>query len=124
MAATSPPYPTPGWVTTQVYPARGPLIAAPRVESLLANAIAGCHSVRFLATVHESMVTSVQKRMEPRRSLLGASVDVTEVRNAPTGKPSLLVLHKLAELYELPYALLLEREGPGGVTFRSRIATR
>ena len=24
VAATSPPYPTPGWVTTQVYPARGP----------------------------------------------------------------------------------------------------
>ena len=44
--------------------------------------------------------------------------------NPPTGEPSLLVLHKLAELYELPYALLLEREGPGGVTFRSRIATR
>ena len=33
-------------------------------------------------TVHESMVTSVQKRMEPRRSLLGASVDVTEARKA------------------------------------------
>jgi len=31
-------------------------------------------------TVHESRVTSVQKRMEPRRSLLGASVDVTEAR--------------------------------------------
>ena len=29
-------------------------------------------------TVHESRVTSVQKRMEPRRSLLGASVDVTD----------------------------------------------
>ena len=24
VAATSPPYPTPGWATTQVYPARGP----------------------------------------------------------------------------------------------------
>ena len=23
VAATSPPYPTPGWVTTQVYPAQG-----------------------------------------------------------------------------------------------------
>jgi hypothetical protein len=23
VAATSPPYPTPGWTTTQVYPARG-----------------------------------------------------------------------------------------------------
>jgi len=33
-------------------------------------------------TVHESRVTSVQKRMEPRRSLLGASVDVTDARNA------------------------------------------
>ena len=32
-------------------------------------------------TVHESRVTSVQKRMEPRRSLLGASVDVTDARN-------------------------------------------
>ena len=31
-------------------------------------------------TVHESMVTSVQKRMGPRRSLLGASVDPTEAR--------------------------------------------
>ena len=29
-------------------------------------------------TVHESRVTSVQKRMEPRRSLLGASVDRTD----------------------------------------------
>jgi hypothetical protein len=29
-------------------------------------------------TVHESMVTSVYKRMEPRRSLLGASVDQTD----------------------------------------------
>src|SRR5271166_1251081 len=27
------------------------------------------------------MVTSVQKRMEPRRSLLGASVDVTDARH-------------------------------------------
>ena len=33
------------------------------------------------ATVHESMVTSVQKRMEPRRSLLGASVDQSDARN-------------------------------------------
>ena len=33
-------------------------------------------------TVHESRVTSVQNRMEPRRSLLGASVDHTEVRNS------------------------------------------
>ena len=33
-------------------------------------------------TVHESRVTSVQKRMEPRRSLLGASVDQTEARNS------------------------------------------
>jgi hypothetical protein len=33
-------------------------------------------------TVHESMVTSVHKRMEPRRSLLGASVDVTEASKA------------------------------------------
>src|SRR5271166_3753005 len=33
-------------------------------------------------TVHESRVTSVQKRMEPRRSLLGASVDVTDARKA------------------------------------------
>ena len=32
-------------------------------------------------TVHESRVTSVQKRMEPRRSLLGALVDVTELRS-------------------------------------------
>jgi hypothetical protein len=32
-------------------------------------------------TVHESRVTSVQKRMEPRRSLLGASVDQTDARN-------------------------------------------
>ena len=32
-------------------------------------------------TVHESRVTSVQKRMEPRRSLLGASVDVTDARD-------------------------------------------
>ncbi len=31
-----------------------------------------------LVTVHESMVTSVQNRMEPRKSLLGASVDVTD----------------------------------------------
>ena len=31
-------------------------------------------------TVHESRVTSVHKRMEPRRSLLGASVDQTEAR--------------------------------------------
>ena len=26
VAATSPPYPTPGWATTQVYPARGPVV--------------------------------------------------------------------------------------------------
>ena len=32
----------------------------------------------YPVTVHESMVTSVHKRMEPRRSLLGASVDVTD----------------------------------------------
>ena len=31
-------------------------------------------------TVHESRMTSVQKRMEPRRSLLGASVDHTDAR--------------------------------------------
>ena len=38
-------------------------------------------------TVHESRVTSVQKRMEPRRSLLGASVDVTGARHAPALRP-------------------------------------
>jgi len=32
-------------------------------------------------TVHESMVTSVHNRMEPRRSLLGASVDQTDARS-------------------------------------------
>ena len=37
----------------------------------------------YSVTVHESRVTSVQKRMEPRRSLLGASVDVTDARNTP-----------------------------------------
>ena len=37
-------------------------------------------------TVHESRVTSVQKRMEPRRSLLGASVDVTDARNDQAGR--------------------------------------
>ena len=36
-------------------------------------------------TAHGSRVTSVQKRMEPRRSLLGASVDPTEARNRPVG---------------------------------------
>ena len=36
--------------------------------------------VTIPVTVHESRVTSVQKRMEPRRSLLGASVDVTDAR--------------------------------------------
>ena len=34
VAATSPPYPTPGWATTQVYPARGygptPRLRTPR----------------------------------------------------------------------------------------------
>ena len=34
-------------------------------------------------TVHESMVTSVHRRMEPRRSLLGASVDQTEAPYMP-----------------------------------------
>ena len=38
-------------------------------------------------TVHESRVTSVQKRMEPRRSLLGASVDQTDARKR-AGRPS------------------------------------
>ena len=38
-------------------------------------------------TVHESRVTSVQKRMEPRRSLLGASVDHTEAQD-PLGHPA------------------------------------
>jgi hypothetical protein len=32
-------------------------------------------------TVHESMVTSAQKRMEPRRYFSGASVDVTDARS-------------------------------------------
>ena len=47
------------------------------------------HGPRLLpkmVTVHESRVTSVQKRMEPRRSLLGASVDVTEARNDQAGR--------------------------------------
>ncbi len=35
---------------------------------------------RPTGTVHESRVTSVQKRMEPRRYLPGASVDVTDAR--------------------------------------------
>ena len=43
-------------------------------------------------TVHESRVTSVQKRMEPRRSLLGASVDVTDARNASSDSPSGVLL--------------------------------
>ena len=42
-------------------------------------------------TVHESMVTSVHKRMEPRRSPLGASVDVTEARNRRLGTVILLI---------------------------------
>jgi len=42
---------------------------------------------RTRATVHESRVTSVQKRMEPRRSLLGASVDVTDARNVADRQP-------------------------------------
>ncbi len=31
VAATSPPYPTPGWVTTQVYPARCPDLVSPEL---------------------------------------------------------------------------------------------
>jgi len=29
VAATSPPYPTPGWATTQVYPAREAFLVSP-----------------------------------------------------------------------------------------------
>ncbi len=64
----------------------------PRVEEALDLACIGVNSrqicslecVASLAgevTVHESRVTSVQRRMEPRRSLLGTSVDPTEARN-------------------------------------------
>jgi hypothetical protein len=37
-------------------------------------------------TVHESRVTSVQKRMEPRRYLPGASVDHTEARRSTSSR--------------------------------------
>ena len=50
-------------------------------------------------TVHESMMTSVQKRMEPRRSLLGASVVVTDARNTqPICQPWRNVLRRFVDV--------------------------
>ena len=52
-----------------------------RLQETRGEALLRCGpSVARNVTVHESRVTSVQKRMEPRRSLLGASVDVTDAR--------------------------------------------
>ena len=40
VAATSPPYPTLGWATTQVYPAQGDGLQPPRNRTAMPKAIA------------------------------------------------------------------------------------